>query len=42
MVENYKIKIFFNFCDENGIQYTFFSPYSPDQNGVVETKNRTL
>ena len=30
------------FCDENGIQHTFSSSYTLEQNGVVERKNRTL
>jgi transposase InsO family protein len=30
------------FCDEKGISQNFTSPYTPEQNGVVEKKNRTL
>ena len=30
------------FCKENGISYQFFAPRTPQQNGVVERKNRTL
>ena len=30
------------FCDEKGIDYTFSAPRTPQQNGVVEIKNRTL
>ncbi|GJX10386.1 retrovirus-related pol polyprotein from transposon TNT 1-94, partial [Tanacetum coccineum] len=31
-----------NFCDEKGISQKFSSPYTPEQNGVAERKNRTL
>jgi transposase InsO family protein len=31
-----------NFLDEEGIKYEFSAPYTPQQNGVVERKNRTL
>ncbi|GJY84904.1 retrovirus-related pol polyprotein from transposon TNT 1-94 [Tanacetum coccineum] len=34
--------ILFNFCDEKGISQNFSSPYTPEQNGVTERKNRTL
>ena len=34
---NFKI-----FCNENGISHTFSSHRNPQQNGVVERKNRTL
>jgi hypothetical protein len=30
------------FLEEEGIKHEFFSPYTPQQNGVVEWKNRTL
>jgi hypothetical protein len=30
------------FLDEDGIKHEFSSPYTPQQNGVVERKNRTL
>jgi transposase InsO family protein len=30
------------FLDEEGNKHDFSSPYSPQQNGVVERKNRTL
>ena len=33
---------FENFCDENGIKRQLTAPYSPQQNGVVERKNRTI
>nr|GEX62598.1 retrovirus-related Pol polyprotein from transposon TNT 1-94 [Tanacetum cinerariifolium] len=31
-----------NFYDEKGISKNFSSPYTPEQNGVAEKKNRTL
>jgi transposase InsO family protein len=30
------------FLEEEGIKHEFSSPYTPQQNGVVERKNRTL
>ena len=33
---------FEHFCAEKGIDHQFSSPYVPQQNGVVERKNRTL
>ena len=33
---------FENFCEENGIDHTFSCPRTPQQNGVVERKNRSL
>ena len=30
------------FCDERGILHEFSAPYTPQQNGVAERKNRTL
>ncbi|GKE13218.1 retrovirus-related pol polyprotein from transposon TNT 1-94, partial [Tanacetum coccineum] len=30
------------FCDEKGISQNFSSPCTPEQNGVVERRNRTL
>ena len=33
---------FDSFCDEQGIEHTFSTPRTPQQNGVVERKNRTL
>nr|GEV06324.1 retrovirus-related Pol polyprotein from transposon TNT 1-94 [Tanacetum cinerariifolium] len=34
--------ILVNFCDEKGISQNFSSPYTPEQNGVAERKNKTL
>nr|GEU95705.1 retrovirus-related Pol polyprotein from transposon TNT 1-94 [Tanacetum cinerariifolium] len=33
---------FESFCGEKGISWNFSSPYIPEQNGVVERKNKTL
>jgi len=33
---------FDEFCSENGITHNFSAPRTPQQNGVVESKNRTL
>ncbi|GJX11562.1 retrovirus-related pol polyprotein from transposon TNT 1-94 [Tanacetum coccineum] len=38
----FRNSILINFCDEKGISQNFSSPYTPEQNGVVERKNRTL
>ncbi|GJY61931.1 retrovirus-related pol polyprotein from transposon TNT 1-94 [Tanacetum coccineum] len=38
----FRNSIFVNFCDEKGISQNFSSPYTPEQNGVAERKNRTL
>ena len=35
-------KEFHMYCDENGIKRHLTAPYSPQQNGVVERRNRTL
>ncbi|GKA41572.1 retrovirus-related pol polyprotein from transposon TNT 1-94, partial [Tanacetum coccineum] len=35
-------KEFNKFCEDNGIQIFLTAPYSPQQNGVVERKNRTI
>ena len=34
--------LFINFCEKHGISYNFSAPYTPQQNGVVERKNRTI
>jgi transposase InsO family protein len=31
-----------DYLDEEGIKHEFLAPYTPQQNGVVERKNRTL
>ena len=33
---------FENFCDKHGIEHNFSAPRTPQQNGVVERKNRSL
>ncbi|GKB06944.1 retrovirus-related pol polyprotein from transposon TNT 1-94 [Tanacetum coccineum] len=35
-------KEFNKFCEDNGIRIFLTAPYSPQQNGVVERKNRTI
>ena len=30
------------FCEESGIRRELIAPYTPEQNGVVEHKNRTV
>ena len=35
-------KEFEMFCDEYGIEHNFSAPRTPQQNGVVERKNRSL
>jgi len=35
-------ELFENFCEENGIMHDFSTPSTPQQNGVVERKNRSL
>lgn len=30
------------FCEENGIRRELTAPYTPEQNGVAERKNRTV
>jgi len=31
-----------NFYDKRGLQYVFSSPYTSEQNGIVESKNKLL
>nr|GEX53242.1 retrovirus-related Pol polyprotein from transposon TNT 1-94 [Tanacetum cinerariifolium] len=38
----FKNSILVNFYDEKGISQNFSSPYTPEQNGVAERKNKTL
>ena len=33
---------FEDYCNEHGINHNFSAPRTPQQNGVVERKNRTL
>jgi transposase InsO family protein len=37
--KNYRIE---DYCDEKGIKHEFSAKYTPQQNGFVERKNRTL
>ena len=38
----FKIAIFAEFCNKNGITHEFSTPKTRQQNGIVERKNRTL
>ena len=38
----FKNQDFEKFCDEKGIGHNFSAPRTPQQNGVVERKNKTL
>jgi len=38
----FKNSSFADFCASSGVEHQFSSPYVPQQNGVVERKNRTL
>jgi transposase InsO family protein len=38
----YVNQAFRDFCSEHGLQHQFSVPYTPQQNGVAERKNRTL
>ena len=40
--KEFENKQFEEFCDEVGITHNFSAPRTPQQNGVVERKNRTL
>ena len=33
---------FIDFCNEHGVEHNFSAPRTPQQNGVVERKNRIL
>ncbi|KAL8094406.1 hypothetical protein AgCh_036077 [Apium graveolens] len=35
-------KVFITYCEEAGINRHFTTPYSPQQNGIVERRNRTM
>ncbi|GJS22719.1 retrovirus-related pol polyprotein from transposon TNT 1-94 [Tanacetum coccineum] len=35
-------RILVDFCNEKGISKNFSNPYTPEQNGVAERKNKTL
>lgn len=35
-------RLFTSYCNETGIKRYFTAPYSPQQNGVVERRNRTV
>ena len=35
-------KEFIDFCDEQGIKRELTTPYTPEQNGLAERKNRTV
>ena len=38
----YTSERFNNLCEEAGIEHQLTAPYTPQQNGVVERKNRTI
>ena len=38
----FKNQRFEEFCNENGISHNFLAPRTPQQNGIIEKKNRTL
>ena len=40
--EEYVKRDFQNFCESEGIRMEHFIPYTPQQNGVSERKNRSL
>jgi transposase InsO family protein len=39
---NYKNSVFDKFCEEVGIEHQLTTPYTPQQNGVSERKNRSI
>ena len=38
----FESKLFEDWCDKHDIEHNFLAPGTPQQNGVVERKNRTL
>ena len=38
----YTSEKFNKFCEDAGIEHQMISPYTPQQNGVVKRKNRTI
>jgi len=42
ILHNFEYDKFQLFCEENGILHNFSTPRTPQQNGVVERKNRSL
>ena len=38
----YTYERFKRFCEDEGIEHQLLAPYSPQQNGVVERKNKTM
>ena len=38
----YTSEKFNKFCEKEGIEHQLTAPYTPQQNGVIERKNRTL
>ena len=40
--KEFENEVFDNFCSKRGISHNFSCPRTPQQNGVVERKNRTL
>ena len=42
MARNSKTLVLTPFCSDQGLEHQYSFPYTPQQNGVVERKNRTL
>ena len=40
--KEYTNEIFYKFCEEAGIEHQLTAPYTPQQNGVSERKNRSI
>ena len=38
----FTLKLFQQYCDENGIKRKFSTPWTPQKNGFAERKNRTV